>query len=131
MIFKKSQLNQALEFVKQHIQQSNIEIKPDKQKKTLSQNAYIWLLCTHIGYETGNTKETIYHYCLDKFAPLNTCFIGDIEYPDRITLSGFSKEQAMIFINNILSEFQEYDLPNPEDIKCLQMYEFYKEKGYL
>jgi hypothetical protein len=131
MIFKPSQLSQAIQFITEHLKINPVEIKPYKQKKTLSQNNYIWLLFTHVGFETGNTKETIYHYCIEKFAPINTCYIDKIEYSDKLTLSQFTKEQAIIFINNILAEFQEYDLPDPEDIKCLQMYEFYKEKGLL
>ena len=131
MIFKPSQIKEAINFLEQHIKQHPVEIKPYKQKKSLSQNNYLWLLFTHIGYETGNTKEDIYLYCIKKFAPLKTIYIDKIEDVIKLTLSQFTKEQAMIFINNILTEFQEYDLPNPEDIKCLQMYEFYKEKGLL
>lgn len=131
MLFKQSQSEQAITFLKEQIKITPVEIKPYKHKKTLSQNNYIWLICTHVGYETGNTKETIYHFCIDKFAPINTRYIDNVEYPEKLTLSQFDKEQAIIFINNILAEFQEYDLPNPEDIKCVQMYEYYKEKGLL
>jgi hypothetical protein len=130
MIFKPSQYKQAIDFIKKHFDNKNpIEIKAHKRIKTLSQVKYIWLLCTHIAYETGNTKEDIYQHMIEEYAPVKTIYIGQIERVVKLTLSQFTKEQAMIFINNIITNFNEYDLPDPEDVKCLQMYEYYKEKG--
>ena len=132
MIYKSSQRIQAINFIDKHFDnKSNIEIKVYRKKKSLSQNAYIWLLCTHIGSETGNTKEDIYRYLIDEYAPLKTIYIDGKETYVKLTLSDFDKNQAMEFINNIIIGFIEYDLPDPQDVKCLQMYEYYKEKGVL
>lgn len=132
MIYKPSQRIQAINFIDKHFDnKSNIEIKAYRKKKSISQNAFIWLLCAHIGHETGNSKEDIYRHLIDEYAPLKTIYLDGKEIYVKLTLSDFDKNQAMEFINQIITNFSEYDLPNPDDIKCSQMYEYYKEKGIL
>lgn len=36
------------------------EIKKSKRKRTLDQNAYMWVLCQRIAEKVGNTKEEVY-----------------------------------------------------------------------
>lgn len=36
------------------------EIKKDKHKRTLDQNAYLWVLCQRISEKVKNTKEEVY-----------------------------------------------------------------------
>jgi hypothetical protein len=55
-----------------------VKIEPITQTATLSQNSYIWLVFTHVGQETGNTKEDIYQFCLKKFTIFKTIDINGI-----------------------------------------------------
>jgi hypothetical protein len=38
------------------------EIKKSKRKRTLDQNAYMWVLCQRIAEKVGNTKEEVYRH---------------------------------------------------------------------
>lgn len=110
-----------------------VEIKPAPEKKSLSQNSYIWLVFTHIAYETGNDKNDIYYYFLDRFPKYKEITInGQIEHVS-ISLSSFTKEQTRAFIDEVViyANTEGFNVPNPEDIKIMQMYEFYRNKGLI
>jgi hypothetical protein len=92
-------------------------IKKEVKKRTLDQNALMWLWFTCIERETGTDKNDVHdYYCmlfLRRTAPIN----GE----DRVIISGTSKlntEQFTYFLDKIqadaASEFG-IRLPNPED----------------
>ena len=109
------------------------KIEPIAGVKTISQNSYIWLVFTHIGAETGNTKEDIYQFCLKEFPVFKEIIICDELELIPVTLSGFSKEQTSHFIDQVVTYFrvEGYDIPDPEDIRCQQMYQYYRDRGLL
>jgi hypothetical protein len=110
-----------------------VKIEPVTQSRTLSQNAYAWLVFTHIGFETGNFKEDIYQFCLDKFPLHKEININGEITLVRLTLSGMNKEQNSQFIDQFVTFFRTegFDVPDSEEKKALEMYQWYKEKGLL
>lgn len=134
MIFNSTERDRAILFIDSLFsKKKTIKIDYVKQAKTLSQNAYIWLVFTHIGYETGASKDDMYSYYLSKFPKYKeiehlgeTCLIN-------ITLSSFTKEQTTQFIDEICTDarIEGFDIPDPEDRKALEMLNYYRQKGLL
>jgi hypothetical protein len=110
-----------------------VKIEPVTKSRTLSQNAYAWLVFTHIGFETGNFKEDIYQFCLDKFPLHKEININGEITLVRLTLSGMNKDQNSCFIDQLVTFFRQegFDVPDPEEKKAVEMYQWYKEKGLL
>ena len=134
MTFTPTKYNECKKYVLELMAKNKvIEVKPTREKKTLSQNNYIWLVFTHIGYETGNTKDDMYKYFLDKFPFFKTIYVGGTEANIQLTLSAFSKEQTSFFIESLTADarIEGFDVPDPEDKKAADMYNYYRELGYL
>lgn len=109
----------------------NIENVPEA--KTLQQNRYIWLVFTHVGFETGQGKDDVYLYYLDLFPRFKEVnHLGEVVLV-RISMSHFSKEQLSGFIDEVVTNARQegFDIPDPEDKKALEMYNFYRQKGLL
>lgn len=134
MIFKSHEKERALIFLgKTFEKKRSVKIEHVTVSKTLSQNAYCWLVFTHIAAETGNTKDDIYKYYLDRFPYFKEIEIhGEISQV-QISLSKFTKEQAIDFINNFTVDARQegFDVPDPEDKKAIDMYNYYKERGMI
>ena len=110
-----------------------LSFKKVKEAKTISQNRYIWLVFTFIADETGNTKDDIYKYYLDKFPSFKTIYVNKNEHYVNLSLSQMNKEQLSNFIDNVVIDSRQegFDIPDPEDLKALQMYNYYNEKGMV
>lgn len=110
-----------------------VKIEPITVSRTLNQNAYAWLVFTHVGTETGNTKDDIYQFCLAKFPVHKSIEINGIISLIPVTLSGMDKEQNSHFIDEIVTFFRSEgcDIPDPETKKALEMFNWYKERGLL
>jgi hypothetical protein len=118
---------------KQFERGKSLKVTHITESKTLSQNAYCWLVFTHIGQETGYTKDEVYEFCLRKFRSFKEIEIaGEIEMIP-IRLSGMSKDQTSLFIDQLVTFFrcEGYDVPDPEDRKTIDMYNYYKQKGII
>ena len=111
----------------------SVKIEPVSEPKTRSQNAYLWLIFTHIAHETGYSKDDIYQLCLTKFPFHKEIVINGEMNLIPITLSGMTKEQTIQFLNEITAYFRSegYDIPDPEDKRLELMYCSYKERGLL
>jgi hypothetical protein len=134
MIFKPFEIDRATTYLTKIFERNrNAKIEPVKHSKTISQVRYLWLIFTHIGFETGNLKEDIYQYCLQKFPFHKEIEINGEEDIIPVTLSGFSKEQSVQFIDQVTTFFRQegYEVPDPEDLRCKEMFEFYHDKGLL
>jgi hypothetical protein len=134
MIFKPNESEAAKKEVERLAEKGRyVKVDYVKRSKTLSQNAYLWLVFTHIAYETGNTKEDIYQYYLERFPIWKTIYVGNIEAMVRETLSGFDKERASGFIDLVVIDARQegFNIPDPEDLKARQMVDYYREKGLM
>lgn len=134
MIFKPSDQERAIIYLKRLFEKKrHVKIEHITESKTISQNAYLWLVFTHIAFETGNDKNDIYYYYLDKYAPSKEIDLnGEINLV-KISLSKMNKEQCSVFIEFIVTDarVEGFDIPDPGDKKTLEMYQYYKERGLL
>lgn len=134
MIFSKTEKDRLLIYVDKIFERDRkVKVEPVTHSKTISQNNYCWLVFTHIAQETGNIKEDIYHLCLAKFPVFKEIDINGSVELISVTLSGMNKDQTSNFINGFTIFFRQegFDVPDPEDKKCLEMYQYYKDKGLL
>lgn len=101
--------------------------------RSLSQNAYCWLVFTVISQETGYTKEEVYSFCLKKFSVHKEVTIGNELTLVEISMSKMSKEQMSAFIDQFTTFFRTegYSVPDPEDKRLRDLYNEYKERGLL
>jgi hypothetical protein len=134
MIFKPSDRDRAIKFIDAlFLKSKHIKIEHVPEAKTLSQNSYLWLVFTHIGFETGANKDDMHDYYLNKFPRFKEVeHLGQLVHV-RITLRSFTKEQMMSFIDEVVTDarMEGFDVPNCEDKKCLDMIDYYRQKGLI
>lgn len=134
MIYKPSQREQAITFIDKMFERKKwVKIEHIPEKKTINQVAYIWLIFTIIAEDTGNTKDDIYEYYLQKFPTFKEIEIHGETKRVRITLSQFTIEQATVFIDRVVIDGQQegFVLPDPKDKEALDQYNYYRQKGLL
>lgn len=115
------------------LKHGKVEVSKVKEMKTLSQVKYAWLCFTHVSEETGEDKDSIYNFCLNKFGIRKECsYKGEVE-EYVLTLSGMDKDQCSNFIDKFVIFFRQegIDLPDPETQRAKEMYFYYKEKGMI
>ena len=104
------------------------EIKRYREKRSLDQNALLWLWMTALekDSETGYTKDDFYQYFLEKFAPRKEVMGKYV----IISTSKMDTKQMTEFLDNIqrfsLVELK-FELPNPDDLKFEQFKNYYSE----
>lgn len=135
MIFKPTDRERAIKFIDKLFEKSKfIRIEHVPETKSLNQIRYVWLIFTIIADETGSDKNYIYHLFLNRFPTLQEIKneFGAMELIP-ITMSLFSKEQMSNFIENVVIEGRShgFDLPEPEDLRALEMYNYYRSRGIL
>ena len=134
MIFHCNEFDRLTIYVtKQFERKKSLKVEPVTQSKTISQNAYCWLVFTHIGQETGHTKDEIYDFCLAKFTVMRELELNGEITLIPVRLSGMTKEQTSVFIDQFTTYFRTegYDVPSPEDKKTIDMLNYYKERGLI
>lgn len=134
MIFHPSDRNRLNLYVTNQFDRGKtLKVEIVTTSKTLSQNAYCWLVFTHIGQETGNTKEDVYQFCLKQFPVFKEIELNGIIDVIPVTLSKMDKDQVSHFIDEFVTFFRSegYDVPDPEDSKSVEMYNYYKQKGLI
>lgn len=134
MIFKPSQEKEAIEYVKEQFSKKRwLKIDHIPEKKTINQNNYIWLVFTVIADHTGNYSKDIYEYYLDKFPNYKTIYKGQAEINIRISMSRFNVDQMSRFIDKVVIDARQegFEIPDPEDKKALDMYNYYRKKGLI
>ena len=105
-----------------------LSIKKEVKKRTLDQNALMWLWFTCIEHETGTNKNDIHDYYCMLFLRRTANINGE----ERVIISGTSKlntAQFTDFLNKIQADAANefgIKLPNPDD---LYFEEFKNEYG--
>jgi hypothetical protein len=107
-----------------------------KERRSLSQNNTLWMWETHISNELGWSKEEVHEYNIEHFAQRK-----EVKLPNGIVamipMRTSDKEMdsaRMSFYMNQIQIFwnqQGVTLPDPEDYKAKEMFDFYEEKGML
>ena len=134
MIFNPSELVRANIYLTKLFERGkSVKIEPILKARTLSQTAYCWLVFTHVGFETGNDKNDIYQFCLTKFPQFKSIQINGSHEVIPVTLSGMDKEQTSAFIDSFVVFFRQegIEVPDPEDLKCRDMMDYYRTKGLI
>lgn len=134
MIFKPSKENEAIDFVKESFAKKKwLRIDPIPETKSVNQNRYIWLVFTIIANDTGNESQDIYEYYLDRFPIYKTIYKGQAEISVRLSMSKFNKDQMTKFIDKVVIDARQegYVIPDPEDKKVIDMYNYYRKRGLI
>lgn len=137
MIFKPTEEERAIKFLKNlFTKKRHVKIDHIPETKTVQQGRYIWLVFLVIGEETGNTKEDVYYYYLDKFPVYKEIDInGDVR---RVQVSmshdEFCKKEVLShFIDKVVVDARQegFIIPDPKDIETRKLYDYYRKKGML
>lgn len=134
MIFKPSDKDRLILFVEKLFERGkSVKVEPIAKTATLSQNSYCWLCFTHVADQTGNSKEDIYQLCLDLFKPIKEIELNGELHHIPVTLSGMNKDQKSNFINNFVIYLRDegFFIPDHEDQKCKEMYQYYRDRGLI
>ena len=111
----------------------HVKIEPVAKAKTINQNNYLWLVFTIIADDTGNSPKDIYEYYLDRFAYYKDIDIHSEVKRVRISLSKFNQQQASDFIDRVVIDARQegHVIPDPDDNRSLEAFNYYREKGLL
>lgn len=134
MIFKPSEKQRLILFVDKIFEKSkSVKVEAINKTATLSQNNYIWLVFTHVGFESGNTKDDIYQFCLEKFPTFKEITINSEVGLIKVTLSAMDKLQKSKFIDDAVIFFRSegFEVPSCEDKKIDEMYSYYRNLGMI
>ena len=134
MIFKSHEIQRATTYLTKVFERKrDVTIEIVTHSKTLSQVRYLWLVFTHIANETGNDKDDIYRLCLIKFPLFKEVELNGEKTMIPLSISGMSKEQSIWFIDQVTTFFRQegYEVPDPEDLRCSEMYNYYQNKGMI
>lgn len=134
MTFKPGEIQRATIYLSKLFERGkSVRIEQVVHSKTISQVRYLWLVFTHIAHETGNSKEDIYQLCLHKFPLHKEIELNGETTVIPVTLSGMSKEQGVTFIDQVTTFFRSegFFVPDPEDLECKEMLDYYTNKGLL
>jgi len=104
-----------------------------RRKRSLESNAYLWLILTIGQEETGNTKDDLYVYMLDKYPTMKEITINDKIYLIPISSSAFNSLQMSHFIENVRGELASIGVqtPDADSDKCMDIYNHYRERGLI
>lgn len=108
----------------------NLDIKQEREIRTISQNSLYWLWLTCIMAETGNDKDYLHIFFGKKYLPQDRRIV--FNYPVDVTTSTTSLDTAQF--THYLERIQQFAnselgivLPNPEDLHFKEFYETYKD----
>ncbi|MDR1562292.1 MAG: hypothetical protein LBS54_04285 [Dysgonamonadaceae bacterium] len=106
-----------------------IRIEKDVQRRTVDQNALMWLWFTCIEDETGTNKQDVHDYYCARFLNRQVSFKDE----PSVTVSGSTSRLNTVSMSHFLDQVQadvasEFGirLPNPDDIRWQDFYERYK-----
>ena len=121
------------------------EIKEHRQKRSLSANAYCWVLCTKIAEVLNSTKDEVYLEELKRYGQSLIVPVGKDRKPDgyfkyyqfegRRKLndreldfykvfkgsSEYDSKEMSVLINGIVEDAKELDIETLEDIKIKEL----------
>ena len=99
-------------------------------RRTISQNSLYWLWLTCIAFETGNDKDDLHDYFKKKYLePENSKLFGEtfLRWSTRDLTTNMFKYYLDKIHEFALTELS-ITLPNPEDLRWEEFYDYYKDK---
>ena len=130
MIFDKFHKIEAVEFVfSLFAQDKRVTIVITKEKRTLDQNKLYWLWLSCIAKETGNDKDDLHEYFIYKYLNPELVQVFEKMIYKRLSTSTLDTKQFTKYLNKIqvfANTELAIELPNPEDLKFAEFFEYYK-----
>ena len=130
MIFDKFHKIEAVEFVfSLFAQNKRVTISITREKRTLDQNNLYWLWLSCIAKETGNDKDDLHEYFIYKYLNPELVQVFEKMIYKRLSTSTLDTKQFTGYLNKIqvfANTELAIELPNPEDLKFAEFYEYYK-----
>jgi len=131
MIFEKNQKIEAIKFIDNlFAQDKRVTIVITKEKRTLDQNKLYWLWLSCIAKETGNDKDDLHEYFIYKYLNPELVQVFEKMIYKRLSTSTLDTKQFTGYLNKIqifANTELAIELPNPEDKKFAEFYEYYKD----
>ena len=107
-----------------------VDITERRIKRTISQNGLYWLWLTCISHETGNDKDDLHDYFKKKYLePEDSKLFGEtfLRWSTRDLTSNMFKFY-LDKIHGFASTELAITLPDPEDKRWEEFYDYYKDK---
>ena len=109
------------------------EFSKIRRKRSLNANAYFWLILTIGSHETGNDKDDLYYYFMDKYPTTREVEISDEIHLVPITSSAFNTAQMATLTDHVRRELAMMGIatPDADSDKLIDVYNYYKERGMI
>ena len=107
-----------------------VDITERRIKRTISQNALYWLWLTAICFETGNDKTYLHEYFKEKYLTpeIIDVFGEKLEVKSTTGLNTVQFKYLLDHIQQFASTELAITLPDPNDRRWEEFYDFYKDK---
>ena len=135
MIFKPTEKDRMIKYLDALIEKKrHIKIEYIPEGKTIKQNSYIHLVFAHTGEQTGDRMEDV-KKTLKKMFPKyqEVTFNGETQLLEIDSLKHFTKEQMSVFIDEVTTflRTEGIDVPDPEEKRALELYNWYRQRGVI
>ena len=109
------------------------EFSKIRRKRSLNANAYFWFILTIGSHETGNDKDDLYYYFMDKYPTTKEVEISDEIHLVPITSSAFNTAQMATLTDNVRRELAMMGIatPDADSDKLIDVYNFYHDKNLV
>jgi hypothetical protein len=107
-----------------------VDITERRIKRTISQNGLYWLWLTCVSHETGNDKDDLHEFFKQKYLTPETILVLDYTIT-RISTTNLNTVQFKYLLDNIqifASTELAITLPDPNDLRWEEFYDYYKDK---
>ena len=107
-----------------------VEITERRIKRTISQNGLYWLWLTCISHETGNDKDILHEYFKHTFLIPESKYVFG-QSIEILSTAGLNTIQFKYLLDNVqvfASTELAITLPDPEDKRWEEFYDYYKDK---
>lgn len=134
MIFNQANRDRAIAYMDILFSRGrSVKIEIVTVSRSLSQKNYLWLVFTHVAMCTGNDKEDIYRLCLNKFSFTKEVKFNGLLEQVIVSMSAMNKDQMSMFIDKCVTFFRQegIDVPDPETKEAIELYNEYKQRGWI
>ncbi|HDY88080.1 MAG TPA: hypothetical protein ENH82_08215 [bacterium] len=109
------------------------EFSKIRRKRSLNANAYFWLILTIGMAETGNDKDDLYYYFMNKYPTTKEVEISDEIHLVSITSSAFNTAQMATLTDHIRREFSMMGIstPDADSDKLMDVYNYYHDRNLV
>jgi len=92
------------------------------------------MVFAHIGEQNGDRMNDIKKHYKHEFPKYEEINFNGVESIVKIdSLADFTKEQMMTFIAEVVTDARQigFSIPDPEDRKALELYDYYRTRGII